>query len=73
MGEEAGSPRRWLSAAETAVDAVRGADSRAADSQRAGGDISLLQLKAAEGVGHVIWSSGGAQMNREGVISTLEI
>lgn len=47
-----------MSAAVTAVDVVRGADSRAADSKRAGGDVILLQLKAFEYVGNVTWSCG---------------
>lgn len=54
VGEEAGSPRRRLSAAVTAVDVVGGADSRAADSKRACGGISPLQLKPG------VMSSGAA-------------
>lgn len=51
-----GLSEEMMSAAVTAADVVRGA----------GGDISLLQLKAFEYLGNVIWSCGGAQMNRGG-------
>lgn len=52
------------SAAVTAVDVVRGAGSRAADSERARAGVVLLQLEASEYVGNASGATAALRRTR---------